>query len=137
MKNVVLCLSLLTASACSKKTENAPAPATETAPAAAPGAETPSPTEAQPGAAKAAPFEKTGIAECDAVLDSYSAFQGCAAIKEEDRVVQDLSVEQLKGIVTLPPPADPDQKEMMQKATVTQCKETDTKLKELLEAAGC
>ena len=80
MKHVIIAL-VLAVVGCKKKNNSAPPPpgSGATAPAGSAAPETKPP---ETPAAKPAPFEASGIAECDAVLETYKKFQACAKIKD-------------------------------------------------------
>ncbi len=144
MKRLLLCACVIWALGCKKKDETAAPPAAGSSEMKAPAA-----GAAPAGSAAAAPAMKPAepavelpeagvLPECDAVAATYKKFQGCAKIKEEDRVVQDMNVGQLKGIVdAYKTTTDKDQKEIAKGAAAKQCKDQDDKLKMLLADAGC
>ncbi|MDB4960885.1 MAG: hypothetical protein JWP01_884 [Myxococcales bacterium] len=141
----ILALSLLSAlsfAGCKQKDKAPPAPVTTETKPAEPAAAAPSAPAAPAvpaAAAKAAPanLATSGIAECAAVVDTYAKFSACTKISEENRVVQDMNVEGLGGIVDNIKSATADTKEFAVTGATKQCKDTGAKLAELTTAAGC
>ncbi|MDB4959772.1 MAG: hypothetical protein JWO36_7341 [Myxococcales bacterium] len=115
---------------CKKKSEDAaPAGTTEAKPA-----ET-KPAEPKPAEAAKSALAPSGIAECDAVIETYKKFQACTKIKDEDRAVQEVNIGGLNEIITASKTAS--DKEMGKTAAVANCKDQDAKLKALITTAGC
>ena len=133
----VLLLFVLVGTGCKKKDEGAKAGEAPAAPSAGAPA-TPPAAKAPSGEFTISALPAMGLPECDALNAQITSYNACAKIKDDDRVVGKMNVEQLPAIVDLwKNEKDASQKDVMKGAAVAQCKDTASKLDAALKASGC